>query len=100
MSPAIKYTLGRVGLFVAVAVALLPFRLNPFLTLMIALLVSMPLSYLLLRRWRDRMAERLEDSMSARRVQREKLRAALSGDDDEDTPPDDPAGGSSRRKRR
>ncbi|MGH3731694.1 MAG: DUF4229 domain-containing protein, partial [Micromonosporaceae bacterium] len=53
MSAAVKYTLGRVGLFALVAVVLLPLRLNLFLTLMIALLVSMVLSYVLLRKWRE-----------------------------------------------
>ncbi|GAA4200581.1 DUF4229 domain-containing protein [Actinocatenispora rupis] len=82
MSPAIKYTLGRVGLFVVIAAALLPFRLNLFLDLMIALLVSMPLSYFLLKRWREQMAEKIDDSMRKRKDEKKKLRAALSGDDD------------------
>ncbi len=81
MSPAIKYTLGRVGLFAAIVLALLPFKLELFVTMMIALLVSMPLSYFLLRRWRDQMAERIDESRQQHRNQKEQLRAALSGDD-------------------
>lgn len=84
MSPAIKYTLGRVGLFVVIAAALLPFGLNLFLNLMIALLVSMPLSYFLLKRWREQMAEKIDGSMRRRKDEKQKLRAALSGDDDRD----------------
>ncbi|HEY3504834.1 MAG TPA: DUF4229 domain-containing protein [Actinocatenispora sp.] len=84
MSPAIKYTLGRVGLFVVIAAALLPFHLNLFLNLMIALLVSMPLSYFVLKRWREQMAEKIDDSLQKRKDEKQKLRAALSGDDDRD----------------
>ncbi|MGA8112107.1 MAG: DUF4229 domain-containing protein [Actinocatenispora sp.] len=84
MSPAIKYTLGRIGLFVAIAAATLPFKLNLFLTLMIALLVSMPLSYLLLRRWREQMADTIEGSVQKHRDEKERLRAALAGDDQKD----------------
>jgi len=80
----VKYTLGRIGLFVIIAAAVLPFRLNLFLTLMIALLVSMPLSYILLRRWREQMAERIDGSMQRRKEEKQRLRAALSGDDDTD----------------
>lgn len=84
MSPAIKYTLGRVGLFVVIAAALLPLHLNLFLNLMIALLVSMPLSYFVLKRWREQMAEKIDDSLQKRKDEKRKLRAALSGDDDRD----------------
>ncbi len=84
MSPAIKYTLGRIGLFAAIVLALLPFKLELFVTLMIALLVSMPLSYFLLRRWRDEMAERIDESRQQHRDQKERLRTALSGDESDD----------------
>ena len=84
MSPALKYTLGRIGLFVIIALAVLPFGLNLFVSLMIALVVSMPLSYFLLRKWREQMAERIDDSVQRRKDDRKRLRAALSGDDDTD----------------
>lgn len=86
MSPAIKYTLARVGMFVVIAAALYPLGLNLFLTMMIALLVSFPLSYFLLRRWRDQMAERIGATVEQHREQKEKLRAALSGEDSDDEP--------------
>ena len=82
MSPAIKYTLARIGMFVVVAAALLPLRLNLFLAMMIALLVTLPLSYFVLRRWRDQMAERIDESVRQRKDEKERLRAALSGDDE------------------
>lgn len=83
MSPAIKYTLGRLGLFVAIAAALLPFRLNPFLDLMIALIVSMVLSYFLLKRWREQLSGDIAQHVENRRVEKERLRTALSGDDED-----------------
>lgn len=81
MSPGIKYTLGRVGLFVVFAVALLPFHLNLFLALMIALLASMVLSYFLLRRWRQQLSSDIAQHVENRRAEKDRLRTALSGDD-------------------
>lgn len=85
-----KYTLGRLGLFVLVALVLLPFRLNLFVTLMIALLVSMGLSYVLLRRWREEFAEQLASGRGRRREQKEQLRAALAGEDEPPKPAAEP----------
>lgn len=87
MSAAVKYTLGRIGLFALVAVALLPFQLSVFLTLMIALLVSMALSYVLLRTWREEFAAEIAEAARKRRDQKEKLRAALAGEDETDGEP-------------
>jgi membrane protein implicated in regulation of membrane protease activity len=81
VSPGIKYTLGRVGLFVVFAVALLPFHLNLFLALMIALLASMVLSYFLLRRWRQQLSSDIAQHVENRRAEKDRLRTALSGDD-------------------
>lgn len=84
MSPAIKYTLGRIGLFIVIAAVLLPFGLNLFLVLMIALAASMLLSFLLLRRWRDELASQIDGRLSARRAEKQRLRAALDGTTSED----------------
>lgn len=81
MTPAVKYTLGRLGLFVLVAVALLPVGLNLYLTLMVALLVSMALSYVLLRRWRDELAAQIGEAARQRQERKNQLRAALAGED-------------------
>ncbi|MBG0565304.1 DUF4229 domain-containing protein [Actinoplanes aureus] len=81
MSPAVKYTLGRLGLFAASFTALLPVPLNPLVKLMVAFVASAALSFLLLRKWRDDMAEQL-GSIAARRVaEKERLRSALAGDE-------------------
>lgn len=83
MSPAVKYTLGRIGLFVVIGAVVYPFGLNLFVTLMIALVVSMPLSYFALRKWREQMAERIDGSVQRRKEEKQRLRAALSGDDED-----------------
>lgn len=96
MNPVIKYTLLRYGLLLAVFLLLLPL---PFFSVlvkaMLALLITMPLAWFLLRRWRDQSAEALAEGMARRRQRREQLRAALAG---EDTPADlgsaDPPAGS------
>jgi hypothetical protein len=85
MSPGIKYTFARVGLFLACAIPaslLLPNGLGELLKLLIAVLVSAGLSYVLLRRWRDEVAEQL-DRVSKKRVEsKQRLRAALAGEDE------------------
>jgi Protein of unknown function (DUF4229) len=83
MNPTVKYTLGRVGLFVACALALLPTPLNLFLKLMIALVVSFALQFLVLRRWRQEMIGQVDQAMARRKQEKEQLRAALAGEDDD-----------------
>ncbi len=82
MSPAVKYTLARLGLFAAVVLVLLTFPIDLLVKLMIALLVSAIGSWFLLRRMREAMAVRIEESMERRRDEKEKLRTALSGEDE------------------
>lgn len=82
MSPAVKYTLGRIGLFLAVFVALLPVPLNIFVKAMIALIASAGFSFFLLAKWRDEMAEQLGAAAQRRAEEKKRLRAALAGDDD------------------
>jgi hypothetical protein len=81
MSPSVKYTLGRLGLFLAVLGALLPVPMNLLLKLMVAVLVSAVLAFFLLRGWRDEMAASLAAAADRRRADKERLRAALAGDD-------------------
>jgi hypothetical protein len=81
VSPFVKYTLGRVGLFVVTALALWPVPLDLLVKLMIALIVSFGLQFVLLRRWRTQMINQVDDSMTRRRAAKEKLRSALAGDD-------------------
>jgi Protein of unknown function (DUF4229) len=84
VSPVLKYTLARMGLFVAVATILvvLPIGLNLFLRLAIAVLVSAALSWFLLKGMRDEVANRLAVAVGRRTDRRERLRSALAGDDE------------------
>jgi hypothetical protein len=81
VSPAVKYTLARLGLFAVVALALVPFGMNVLVKLMIAVLVSAVASWFLLRRMREDVAVRIEESVLRRREEKAKLRSALAGED-------------------
>jgi hypothetical protein len=81
VSAAVKYTLGRIGLFLVVLALLLPVPLNFLVKAMIALVASAAFAYFLLGRWRDEMAEQLGAAAQRRRAEKERLRAALAGDE-------------------
>ena len=86
MNPALKYTLGRVGLFVVCALLLLPVPLNIWVKLMVAVVVSFALQFVVLRKWRLEMIGQVDASMARRRQEKQQLRAALAG---EEKPPED-----------
>ncbi|MFF0149852.1 DUF4229 domain-containing protein [Micromonospora sp. NPDC005203] len=86
MSAALKYTLGRIGLFVAVLAGLWLVDMNVFLKLMLALAFSAALSFFLLRGWRDELAGEMADATERRRTEKERLRTALAGEDQNPTP--------------
>ncbi|WP_433315140.1 DUF4229 domain-containing protein [Micromonospora sp. CA-269861] len=90
MSAALKYTLGRIGLFVAVLAGLWLIDMNVFLKLMLALVFSAALSFFLLRGWRDEMAGEIAEATERRRTEKERLRSALAGEDETTTPTPDP----------
>ncbi|MGE5828393.1 MAG: DUF4229 domain-containing protein [Micromonosporaceae bacterium] len=97
MSPALKYSLGRIGIFVAVAVLvvlLLPVD-SLLVKLLVAILVSAVLSFFLLRRWRDELAAQIQAGAGRRSQEKARLRDALAGDapagDDRQPGPDAPA---------
>ncbi|MFI6261607.1 DUF4229 domain-containing protein [Micromonospora sp. NPDC051006] len=81
MSASVKYTLGRIGLFVLVLAALWLVDMNLFLRLMLALVFSAALSFFLLKGWRDEMAGEMAGAAERRRSEKERLRSALAGDD-------------------
>jgi hypothetical protein len=81
MSPAVKYTLGRLGLFVVVFALLVPVPLAFLVKAMIALLASAGFSYFLLAKWRNEMAEQLGTVAERRQAEKARLRAALAGDE-------------------
>lgn len=83
MNATVKYLLARLGLMVVIAVVLLPTGLHPLVIAMAALLGGFVLSWLLLRPLRDRMIADVDSTVSRRRAEKAKLRAALAGEDDD-----------------
>ena len=81
LHPGLIYTLARLGVFVGSLVILYVIGFRSWFLALGALLVSAPLSYFLLRRQRERFAQRVEGRVSRRRAERQRLRAALRGDD-------------------
>jgi O-antigen ligase len=75
------YTLLRFGLFGLLWFLLWLARVPGLLAGLIALVLSVPLSYVLLRRQRERMADNLEQRVLARQAKEQELDARLSGRD-------------------
>lgn len=90
-SVVVTYTLARLGLLLVVLLALFVVApgLDPFVMLLVAILVSFALSWFVFRGWRERVAQVLAESARRRREERERLRAALAGEDppSPDAPP-------------
>jgi hypothetical protein len=84
MSPVLKYTLGRLGLFLVVVVLLLPVPIDLMFKLMIAVVASFGLQFVVLRRWREQMVNHVDRSVAQRRAARERLRRALAGEEADD----------------
>ena len=77
------YTIGRIGIFAALTMILWMLGLDLWSGLLFGLLLSMPVSYLLLRPPRERLTEGLAARSIARRAAKEDLRARLSGPGEE-----------------
>jgi hypothetical protein len=75
------YTTGRLVLFLAVAVVFFALGLRRFALVLAALLVSVPLSYVLLKPIRLKWSAEIDKSLRHRRESKQKLRSALRGDD-------------------
>jgi len=82
MSPAFKYSYGRLGLFAVAFALLFPLPLNILVKAMIALVFSAVASYFVLAKWRNEMGEQLSTIASKRSAEKERLRAALAGDEE------------------
>jgi hypothetical protein len=74
------YTVGRIAIAAALILLLWTVGLGSFPGLLFGLLLSMPVSYVLLRRSRERLTEALAARSLARRAAKEDLRTRLSGD--------------------
>jgi transposase len=77
------YTLLRFGMFFVLWGVLYLARVPTLLAGVIALALSVPLSYILLRKQRERVARNLEQRVTARQAERADLDAKLSGDEPE-----------------
>jgi hypothetical protein len=73
------YTVGRIGIFAALSMVLWMLGMDQWSGLLFGLLLSMPVSYLLLRPSRERLTEALAARTVARRAAKEDFRARLSG---------------------
>src|SRR3712207_8099677 len=73
------YPVGRLAIAAALVLILWRLGLGSFPGLLFGLLLSMPVSYLLLRPSRDRLTEALAARSVARKAAREDLRTRLSG---------------------
>ena len=73
------YTVGRFAIAAALVLLLWLAGLGSFPGLLFGLLLSMPVSYVLLRRSRERLSEALAARSLARRAAKEDLRSRLSG---------------------
>jgi hypothetical protein len=82
MKPAVKYALGRLGLFLVVFAVLIPTTpLNILVKAMVALVAASGLSLILLRGWRNQSAEQFGEIAARRSAEKERLRSALAGDE-------------------
>jgi predicted Kef-type K+ transport protein len=77
------YTLGRFAVFAVLFAGVWFAGLGGLPALLWALVLSIPVSYLLLRPVRDRLTEALAARSVARKAAKEQLRARLSGSDPE-----------------
>jgi O-antigen ligase len=75
------YSLLRFGLFFILWGLLWVARVPGLLAAVIALLLSVPLSFVLLRKQRERMARNLEQRVDARRLRRNEFDEKLAGED-------------------
>ncbi|WP_433612271.1 DUF4229 domain-containing protein [Dactylosporangium sp. CA-139114] len=84
MSPFLKYTLARLGLFGLAALVMLsiPLDVSVLLKLMIAVIVSAVAAFFLLRGLREEASVQAVGMAQKRADNKKRLRAALNGDDD------------------
>ncbi len=77
----VLHTVGRLAIFALLTVVLWMLGLDLWSGLLFGLLLSMPVSYLLLRPSRERLTEALAARSVARKAAKEDLRTRLSGSD-------------------
>ncbi|MGI8696194.1 MAG: DUF4229 domain-containing protein [Mycobacteriales bacterium] len=80
MRAALAYTALRLGSFAIIAGIAYLLGLRGFLLVIVALVVSLPISLVLLRRPRAAMARQIADGLERRRRDRARVRDDLRGD--------------------
>jgi hypothetical protein len=84
------YTLERLGLTAALAFGL-SYLMPLLVALAFAIVLQMPLAFVLFRGTRQRLSDALAVTNARRRAERERLRAALAGEPEEGSASDRPA---------
>lgn len=82
MRSAAVYTAGRVLVFVVLAGLCWLVGLRGFLLVIVALLLSIPVSYFALARQRNALAADVERKVTDRRTKHDDFRSQLRGDDE------------------
>lgn len=82
--PLVLYTLVRLAITTAITVLVMYFGVPFIVALAFGVVIQMPLSWLLLGSLRARVTAGLAAATVRRRAERDRLRAALSGERDED----------------
>lgn len=77
----VLYTFARLGVVALIALVLVQFGVPVVVALLLALVVSLPLSLVLLRGLRGRVNEGIGAVTERRRVERERLRTQLRGEE-------------------
>ncbi len=77
LHPLVSYTIGRFALVAVVAGLLYALGFRNWLLVLLAIAISMPLSWLVLRSQREQLAERFQAYQERRHAEREQLRAAM-----------------------
>lgn len=83
MNPYLLYTFCRLAIFLVVAAVLYFLGFSPLLLIALALIISLPLSAVLLKNQRARLTEDMSRRMQARRDRQERLRGALREDQED-----------------
>lgn len=79
IKPVFLYTLGRILAFAIPLVVLWAFGVGGVLSILIALVASVPIAFLALRRQRDELTAALHDRAQRRAAERQQLRSQLRG---------------------
>lgn len=82
--PLVLYTVVRLVMTLAIAGLIMVFEVPFIVALAFAVVIQMPLSWLLLGKLRAQVNQGLAEATARRRAERERLQAALAGDQSDD----------------